>query len=156
MTSNDIEIVKKICLKYNYKFEDIPKWVLNHFSPKRIETILSIEKLKTDRFKYLFTSNIWNANPSDIEQILDDFGIEFYAVTGGANCYSGTKTNSFETEKYGILYTEFTYCKSNEVQRLRVYNKSSDQELRDPKPGEIYTYDKYGYRNSSSSTDKGL
>ena len=95
------------------------------------------------------TMNSWYG---DIEQILDDFGIEFYAVTGGANCYSGTKTNSFETEKYGILYTEFTYCKTGEVQRLRVYNKASDQPLRDPKPGEINTYNSYGYRQSSSGS----
>lgn len=94
------------------------------------------------------TMNAWYG---DIEEILDDFGIEFYAVTGGANCYSGTKTNSFETEKYGILYTEFTYCKSNKVQRFRLYNKSSDQELREPKPGEINTYDSYGERKSSTT-----
>lgn len=94
------------------------------------------------------TMNAWYG---DIEEILDDFGIEFYAVTGGANCYSGTKTNSFETEKYGILYTEFTYCKSNKVQRFRLYNKSSDQELREPKSGEINTYDSYGERKSSTT-----
>lgn len=94
------------------------------------------------------TMNSWYG---DIEYILDDFGLEFYAITSGANCYSGVKKNQFETEKYGILYTEFTYCKSNDVQRLRVYNKESDQPLRDAKPGEINTYDSYGYRESISN-----
>lgn len=93
------------------------------------------------------TMNSWYG---DIEQILDDFGLEFYAVTSGANCYSGVKRSQFETSKYGILYTEFTYCKSNSIQRLRIYNRSSDQPLRDPKPGELYSYDKYGDRSSSS------
>lgn len=93
------------------------------------------------------TMNSWYGA---IDYILDDFGIEFYAVTSGANCYSGTKTNQFETEKYGILYTEFTYCKSNKIQRLRVYNKSSDQPLRNAEPGELIKYDSYGDRISNS------
>ena len=115
-----------------------------------VALVVSKKKEEEKAIRVDISMNSWYG---DIETILNDFGIEFYAVTGGANCYSGTKTNSFETEKYGILYTEFTYCKSNEVQRLRIYNKSSDQELRDPKPGEIYTYDNYGYRNN---TGKGL
>ena len=95
------------------------------------------------------TMNSWYGS---IEYILEDFGIEFYAVTSGANCFSGVKTNSFETEKYGTLYTEFTYCKSNNIQRFRIYNKSKDQELREPKTGEINSYDSLGYRKSSLGT----
>ena len=65
------------------------------------------------------TMNSWYGS---IEYILQDFDLEFYAVTSGANCYSGVTYNQFETEKYGVLYTEFTYCKSTEVQRFRIYN----------------------------------
>ncbi|MBQ6687186.1 MAG: zinc ribbon domain-containing protein [Bacilli bacterium] len=94
------------------------------------------------------TMNSWYGS---IEEILDDFDLEFYAVTSGANCFSGVKTNQFETEKYGILYTEFTYCKSNDIQRFRLYNKAADQPLRDPEPGEINSYSSLGSRESNSS-----
>ena len=94
------------------------------------------------------TMNSWYG---DIEGILNDFGLEFYSVTSGANCYSGVKKNRFETEKYGVLYTEFTYCKSNKVQRFRLYNLESDQPLRDPKNGEMATYDSLGYKKTDSS-----
>ena len=86
-----------------------------------------------------------------IETILDDFDIDFYAVTGGANCYSGVKTNKFETEKYGILYTEFSYCKSTSTQRFRIYNLESDQPLREPKAGELPTYSSYGTKTTDST-----
>ena len=86
-----------------------------------------------------------------IETILDDFDIDFYAVTGGANCYSGVKTNKFETEKYGILYTEFSYCKSTSTQRFRIYNLESDQPLREPKTGELPTYSSYGTKTTDST-----
>lgn len=89
------------------------------------------------------TMNSWYGN---VETILEDLDLDFYAVTSGANCYSGMKKNEFNTEKYGILYTEFTYCKSNDMQRLRVYNDSRDQKLRKPRKNEIYTYDSYGDR----------
>ena len=119
-----------------------------------VSVLVSKKKEEEKAIRVDITMNSWYG---EIDLILEDFGIEFYSVTGGANCYSGTKTNSFETEKYGILYTEFTYCKSSEVQRFRIYNKSSDQELRDPKPGELTSYDTYGYRSgSSSSSGKGL
>ena len=50
------------------------------------------------------------------------------------------------TEKYGILHTEYSYCKSSKSLTFRLYNLDSEQELREPKQGELPTYDKYGYK----------
>ena len=86
-----------------------------------------------------------------VDDILDELGLDFYLVTGGANCYTGVKKSEFSTEKYGILHTEFTYCKSNKRQVFRVYNTEKDQPLRDPKPGELPTFDKYGEKISSGT-----
>jgi len=84
-----------------------------------------------------------------VDDILDELGLDFYLVTGGANCYTGVKKSEFTTEKYGILHTEFTYCKSNKRQVFRVYNTEKDQPLRDPKPGELPTFDRFGEITSS-------
>lgn len=88
-----------------------------------------------------------------IDYILDELGLDFNLVTMGANCYSGVQRNQFKTEKYGILYTEFRYCKSNNTTIFRVYNDEKDQDLREPKDGELASFDKYGYKvkNSDSS-----
>ena len=87
-----------------------------------------------------------------IDFILDELGLDFDLVTMGANCYTGVQKNEFVTEKYGKLHTEFRYCKANETQVFRVYNVESDQPLRDPRPGELPTFDKYGnYKSSGSS-----
>ena len=86
-----------------------------------------------------------------IEYILYELDLDFDLVTMGANCYTGVQRNEFKTEKYGILYTEFRYCKSNKTTIFRVYNDSKDQELRDPNPGEIPEFDKYGEKISSHS-----
>lgn len=87
-----------------------------------------------------------------IEYILYELDLDFDLVTMGANCYTGVQRNEFKTEKYGILYTEFRYCKSNKTTIFRVYNDAKDQELRDPKPGEIAEFDKYGEKVSSKSS----
>lgn len=62
----------------------------------------------------------------------------------GAKCFTGTQKGEFKTEKYGILHTEYRYCKSNYTLVFKVYNDSKDQELRDPKPKELAQFDKYG------------
>ena len=87
-----------------------------------------------------------------IEYILYELDLDFDLVTMGANCYTGVQRNEFKTEKYGILYTEFRYCKSNKTTIFRVYNDSKDQKLRDPNPGEIPEFDKYGEKISSKSS----
>lgn len=79
-----------------------------------------------------------------IEYILYELDLDFDLVTAGANCYTGVQRNEFKTEKYGTLYTEFRYCKSNKTTVFRVYNDTKDQELRDPKPGELTQFDEYG------------
>ena len=84
-----------------------------------------------------------------IGDILDELGLDFDLVTAGANCYTGVQKSQFKTEKFGILHTEFRYCKSNKTLVFRVYNDENDQPLRDPKPGELATFDKYGEKISS-------
>lgn len=88
-----------------------------------------------------------------IEYILYELDLDFDLVTMGANCYTGVQRNEFKTEKYGILHTEFRYCKSNKTMVFRVYNDDKDQELREPKPGELAEFDEYGekvkYDNSN-------
>lgn len=80
-----------------------------------------------------------------IEYILYELGLDFDLVTMGANCYTGVQRNEFKTEKYGILHTEFRYCKSNKTTVFRVYNDEKDQELREPKSWELTKFDEYGY-----------
>lgn len=79
-----------------------------------------------------------------IEYILEELGLDFDLVTMGANCYTGVQKNEFKTEKYGVLYTEFRYCKSNETTIFRVYNSSKDQKLREPKENELPKFNSYG------------
>ena len=88
-----------------------------------------------------------------IEYILLELDLDFDLVTMGANCYTGVQENEFQTEKYGILHTEFRYCKSNKTTVFRVYNTEQDQPLRDPKPGELPVFDSYGYKKSSGGND---
>ena len=88
-----------------------------------------------------------------IENILDEFGLDFDLVTMGGNCYTGVQKAEFETKKYGILHTEYRYCKANNTLTFRVYNTDKDQELRDPKPGEIPKFDKYGYKSKGGDDD---
>lgn len=85
-----------------------------------------------------------------IEYILYELDLDFDLVTMGANCYTGVQRNEFKTEKYGILYTEFRYCKSNRTTVFRVYNDSKDQELRNPKPGELAQFDEFGEKISGN------
>ena len=59
----------------------------------------------------------------------------------GANCFTGVQRNEFKTDKYGILYTEFRYCKSNRTTVFRVYNDAKDQELRELNEDIIYILD---------------
>lgn len=87
-----------------------------------------------------------------ITYILYELDLDFDLVTMGANCYTGVQRNEFKTDKYGLLHTEFRYCKANETLVFRVYNDEDEQELRDPKPGEFPEFDKYG-RNTSSNSD---
>ncbi len=79
-----------------------------------------------------------------IEYILYELGLDFDLVTMGANCYTGVQKNTFKTEKYGILHTDFRYCAGNKSQIFRVYNDESDQKLRNPKPGELPQFNEYG------------
>ncbi|MFV0275305.1 MAG: hypothetical protein ACK5HL_03605 [Bacilli bacterium] len=72
------------------------------------------------------------------------YELDLDLVTMGANCYTGVQRNEFKTEKYGVLYTEFRYCKSNSTTIFRVYNDEKDQPLREPKKGELSEFDKYG------------
>lgn len=92
----------------------------------------------------------------DIEYILYELDLDFDLVTMGANCFTGVQKGEFRTEKYGILHTEFRYCKSNNTKTLRVYNDTKDQELRDPKPGELAEFDKYGEKITDNNTKNGL
>ena len=85
-----------------------------------------------------------------IDYILLDLGLDFDLVTKGANCYTGTQYGEFDTEKYGKLHTEFRYCKSNSTTIFRVYNSENDQKLREPKNGEVPSYDSYGNRKNSA------
>lgn len=85
-----------------------------------------------------------------IEYILYELDLDFDLVTMGANCFSGVQRNEFKTDKYGILYTEFRYCKSNKTTVFRVYNDEKDQELREPKPGELTEFDEYGLKIDSN------
>ena len=78
------------------------------------------------------------------EDILYELDLDFDLVTMGANCYSGVQRNEFNTKKYGILHTEFRYCKSNRTMVFRVYNDTKDQKLREPKPGELAQFDENG------------
>ena len=87
-----------------------------------------------------------------VDYILEELDLDFDQVTAGANCYSGVQNRTFNTVKYGVLHTEFSYCKSNGTQSLRIYNSEVDQKLRDPNPGELPEIDSYGYiKNSSRS-----
>ncbi len=89
-----------------------------------------------------------------IDLILEDLGLDFDLVTMGANCYTGVQKNSFTTERYGILYTEFRYCSANETTIFRVYNSETDQKLREPEQGELYSYDRYGFHIGSSNANE--
>lgn len=80
----------------------------------------------------------------NIDYILYELGLDFDLVTMGANCYSGVQKNEFKTIEYGLLHTEFRYCKSSSTQIFRVYNDEEDQPLREPKYGELSEFDKYG------------
>lgn len=92
----------------------------------------------------------------DIEYILYELDLDFDLVTMGANCFTGVQKGEFRTEKYGILHTEFRYCKSNYTKTFRVYNDMKDQELRDPKPGELAEFDKYGEKITNNNTKNSL
>ena len=81
-----------------------------------------------------------------IEYILYELDLDFDLVTLGANCLTGVQRNEFKTEKYGILYTEFRYCKSNQTTIFRVYNDEKDQALREPNEGELASFNNYGYK----------
>ncbi len=89
-----------------------------------------------------------------IEYILYELDLDFDLVTMGANCYSGVQRNEFNTKKYGILHTEFRYCKSNRTMVFRVYNDTKDQKLREPKPGELAQFDENGKKIKGNSEKK--
>lgn len=91
-----------------------------------------------------------------IEYILYELELDFDLVTMGGNCYTGVQKNEFKTEKYGVLHTEYRYCKSNSTLVFRVYNDEKDQPLRDPKSGELPTFDKYGYKTNSKNDVNSL
>lgn len=84
------------------------------------------------------------SNRGTVSFILYELGLNPALVTMGANCYTGVQKNEFKTEKYGILHTEFRYCKSSSSIAFRVYNDEDEQPLREPKDGELLKFDKYG------------
>lgn len=86
-----------------------------------------------------------------IEYILYELELDFDLVTMGGNCMSGTQKGEFKTEKYGVLHTEYRYCKSNYTLVFRVYNDDKDQPLREPKVGELPIFDNYGNMTNSSN-----
>lgn len=108
-----------------------------------VALVMILMNLESRPPKIDITMTSYNGN---IEYILYDLGLDFDLVTMGANCYTGVQKNTFKTEKYGVLHTEFRYCASSESQILRVYNDESDQKLREPREGEIHEYDYYGKR----------
>lgn len=81
-----------------------------------------------------------------IEFILADLGIEFDDVASGVNCLSGMSEKTFNTEKYGVLHTEFTYCNYTNTVHFRIYNLESEQSLRNPTKSEKLEYDSFGMR----------
>lgn len=91
-----------------------------------------------------------------IEYILYELGLDFDLVTMGGNCMSGTQKGEFKTEKYGVLHTEYRYCKSNSTLVFRVYNDEKDQPLRDPKPGELPYFDNYGKKTNYPGGDNSV
>lgn len=66
----------------------------------------------------------------NMKEVCDELGIDFDSVQSGANCFSGTQKNSYETEKYGIIYTEVSYCNEERI-HVRIYNSAKDQKLRE-------------------------
>mgnify|MGYP004572345865 CR=1 FL=1 len=84
------------------------------------------------------------SNRGTVSFILYELELNPALVTMGANCYTGVQKNEFKTEKYGILHTEFRYCKSSSSIAFRVYNDEDEQPLREPKDGELLKFDKYG------------
>jgi len=89
-----------------------------------------------------------NSYYGSIEPILNELGLDFDSVTSGGNCFTGTQYGTFDTKKYGVLHTEFSYCKSNTRLTFRVYNSEKDQKLRDPRPGELAEFDSYGKKKA--------
>lgn len=86
-----------------------------------------------------------------ISYILYELELDFDLVTMGGNCYTGVQKAEFKTQKYGILHTEYRYCKSNYTLTFRVYNDERDQPLREPKVGELPQFDKYGKKVDSTN-----
>ena len=110
--------------------------------------VKAVEEYKNTPVKVDISMSNYYGN---IDYILEDFGLDFDLVTKGGNCYSGVQTGTFETEKYGVLHTEYSYCKSNQTLTFRLYNLEKDQKLREPDSGEVPTYDEYGKRTSDYS-----
>ena len=56
--------------------------------------------------------------------ILEDYGrdIDFDGITSGANCYTGKQTKTVNSDKYGKVTVEFSYCKSSNSVYIHVYN----------------------------------
>lgn len=81
-----------------------------------------------------------------ISDILEDFDLDFDEVTAGANCFTGVQEHEYDTDDYGVLHVDFSYCASSETESLHIYNDEDDQPLREAKDGEIPTYTSSGYR----------
>lgn len=56
--------------------------------------------------------------------ILEDYGrdIDFSGITSGANCYTGKQTKTVNSDKYGKVIIEFSYCKASDSVYIHVYN----------------------------------
>lgn len=115
--------------------------ILNNKKVKDQETEYNNRAIKVD----ISMTNYYGS----IEFILYELGLDFDLVTMGATCNTGVQKGEFRTEKFGILHTEFRYCAYNDRQTFRVYNDEKDQPLREPKPGELATFDAYGKKTSN-------
>ncbi len=56
--------------------------------------------------------------------IVEDYGrdIDFDGVTSGANCFTGKQTKTVNSDKYGKVTIEFSYCKPSNSVYIHVYN----------------------------------
>lgn len=56
--------------------------------------------------------------------IIEKYGrdINFDGITSGANCYTGKQIKTVNSDKYGKVTVEFSYCKLSDSVYIHVYN----------------------------------
>lgn len=160
---NEVEEGMEYCLKCDNKkknniFKSKKFWIVAGVILFIIAIIIyQVEKKSIEQEKYnnlpIKIDISMTSYYGTINYILYELGLDFDLVTMGANCYTGVQKNEFKTEKYGILHTEFRYCKSNRTTVFRVYNDEKDQPLREPSHGEVPQFDEYGKKVKGSGND---